>query len=346
MASKRKPPPKEQSVRVKDIKARKVDWLWKERIPKGQIVVNAGRPDGGKGLFATYVAADISNAGVKILYSPMEDSPEMVVRPRLEAAGANLANIRLWRFFLPGEFEALAEKVRQYEIGLVIIDPIDAHLNQGVTKTTSSIRKVTTPMQKLCEVTGVTFLINDHVIKKVSPHMHPIAAIGGASSGLPAACRMAFLFGKDPNDSDRMILAPAKHNIRSEPKALEFEQDTTELDMIGEIPLLNLQGECDFDAIKLVARTDKGSAKRGRPAAQRADAQLWLAGLLFTNGPMKRKAVLEDVKHVDGLSERTVRRAAEELPVVSSGSSAGGGVTWALPQTLFDHMTKEAKRNG
>jgi len=332
-------------ILVKDIKARKVEWLWQDRIPVGQIVVVGGRPDGGKGLFVAHACADISKRGGKVLYSAAEDSPEQVIRPRLEAAGANLSNIRLWQFYLPGQFEEMAAYVLEYDVCLTILDPLSAHLNQGVVKTTDSIRKVTTPMQKLADRTGCAFVITDHVVKNVRANSHPLSAIGGASSGLPAAARMAFLFGKDPGDGDRMILAPVKHNLRSEPPALEFEQDTTEVPIAGDQPLLINQGECEFDPMKLVVRERGGKRGRGRPAEKRADANEWLTGHLGIHGPIARKTVLEDAKQA-GMSERTVKRAAEDMQIVSTGKGAGGGVKWDLPDRLKQHIRKEAKRRG
>jgi hypothetical protein len=333
----------DEPILVKDIKAKKVKWFWQERIPVGQIVIVAGKPDMGKGIFVSHVAADVSRRGGKVLWSAAEDSPEQVIRPRLEASGADLSNIRLWTFFLPGQFEEMAAYVGQYDVCMVVIDPISAHLNQGVTKTTDSIRKVTNPMQKLADRTGCAFVLIDHVVKKVSPNAHPLMAIGGASSGLPSAARMAYVFGKDPGDSDRMILCPVKHNLRSKPKALEYEQDVTEVPLAGTTPYLLPRGECDFDPMKLLVRDRQGKG-RGRPAQKRAGAQEWLVGHLLIYGPVKRKTVLEDAKHKGGMSEATIRRAAEDIDVVTGGPGGAGGVTWDLPEEFRDHLEKQAKR--
>src|SRR4051794_33090119 len=113
-----------------EVKAESVEWLWRERIPKGMLTVVAGKPDQGKGLFAAHVASVVSNGidengypdvtkpGVKVLYSAIEDAHGLMTKPRLEAAGANLKNIKLWRFQVPSMMDVLMEHVRAHNIGL------------------------------------------------------------------------------------------------------------------------------------------------------------------------------------------------------------------------------------
>ena len=38
------------AVVAKDVKAKKVEWYWRGRLPKGMLTLIAGRPDQGKGL--------------------------------------------------------------------------------------------------------------------------------------------------------------------------------------------------------------------------------------------------------------------------------------------------------
>ena len=56
-------------IRLDRVRARKVAFLWRDRIPKGMITVVAGRPDQGKGLFGAHVAAEASQR-TRVLYRP------------------------------------------------------------------------------------------------------------------------------------------------------------------------------------------------------------------------------------------------------------------------------------
>lgn len=118
-----------EAIIASDIEAKPVEWLWQDRIPKGMITVVAGKPDQGKGLFGTHVAAELTKQGQNVLVSAMEDDPAMMTRPRLEAAGADLDRVLLWRFILPDQMEDLTRRVIEHDIKLVVIDPLAAHLD-------------------------------------------------------------------------------------------------------------------------------------------------------------------------------------------------------------------------
>jgi hypothetical protein len=210
-------------IRADRVKAEKVSWLWRERIPYGMLSVVAGRPDQGKGLFAAHVAAEASRKGIRVLYSAAEDSHGLMTRPRLEAAEAKLENIHLARFTLPRDFTWLTEQVVKHRTRLIIIDPLASHLGGGVSRHSDNIRTVTGPLAALAERTNCAVIIVEHALKKVGAGSHPLNAIGGSGSGLPAAARIAYLFGADPDDPDRRILAVAKCNIREKPEAIAFE---------------------------------------------------------------------------------------------------------------------------
>jgi hypothetical protein len=161
-------------------------------------------------------------------------------------------------------------------------------------------------MTKLAENTGVSYLIVEHALKRISPKAHPLTAMAGGSSGLPAATRMGFVYGIDPNDADRRILACVKHNVRSKPKPLAFEMDADELELddgkITEIPSLVVRGEMEgFDAMRL------------------ANAP----------GPVLAKDVVEDGLH-HKFSKRTLRRAADDMAVVRTPPGGGPKCTWEL----------------
>jgi len=327
------------AIVAKDVKARKVEWLWQERIPKGFISIVAGRPDQGKGLFAAHVAADVTNMGGNVLYSAIEDDHGLMTRPRLEAAGADLSRVLLWRFELPRQFDEMAKNVIDHDIRLVVMDPFNAHL-VGVSRHSDSIRKVTNPLSELAETTNCSILVVEHALKRVSKKAHPLSGIGGNSSGLPAASRAAFIFGVNPDDSEKRMLCTAKLNLRSKPPALEFESDTEEVGLIGEIPYLVLQGETEFDAIKLLA--DGGEpGKVGRPPDKRAAAAEWLSTYLFAAHkckPVKAGTVLEDAKQ-NGMTNKTTRRAADDMGVIRTPPGGGPKCVWELPDDVKKKMS-------
>lgn len=323
--------------RASDVAPKKVHWLWEKRIPEGDITVIAGRPDQGKGLLAAHVAAQVSRRGDKVLYSAVEDDDGRMTRPRLEAAGANLDNVLLWRFALPTQMDELVSHVIDNGIKLVVMDPFAAHLH-GVSRYADSIRKVTTPIAELAQVTGAAFLVIEHALKRITENADPLTAISGGGSGMVAASRAAFLFGTDPKDDDYRVLCSVKSNYGEKPKALRFETDTDELDVVGEIPSLVRKDEVDFSASRLLKTGEPG--KGGRKPDKRADAAEWLAKYLHAAGKkVKVQDVKEDAKQ-HGITSKTLVRAAADM-VVKDPPGGGRGCTWKLDPDLEDYMAEQ-----
>lgn len=331
-----------RQVKAEDVEPKKVVWLWRDRIPVGMMTVVAGKPDQGKGLVCAHMAADISRKGGHVLYSAAEDDHGMMTRPRLEAAGANLSNITLWRFGLPSQINELVDAVVKNDVDMLVIDPFNAHLTGGVSRFSDSIRRVTQPLSELAEATGVSVVITEHALKKVAKDAHPLAAIGGNSSGLPAACRMGYIFGVDPDDDDRRVMCNVKHNICQERPALAFQVDTEVLDIVGEIPSLVVEGETSFDARRLLVVT--GDGKPGRKPDKRADAAEWLAShMAVTLGgqPVPAGQIMEDAKQV-AMAAKTVRRAADDMGIIRNPPGGGRNCTWDLPPDLKKAMGVQA----
>jgi hypothetical protein len=323
-----------------DVEAKPVEWLWRERIPKGFISVIAGRPDQGKGLFGAHVAAEVTARGQNVLYSAVEDDHGLMTRPRLEAAGAVLNRVLLWRFTLPVQFDELTAHVTDSDIKLVVMDPFTAHL-AGVSRHSDSIRKVTTPLSQLAEDTGCAILVVEHALKRVPKNSDPLSAIGGNSSGLPAASRVAFLFGRDPDDADRRVLATIKCNISERPKALSFETDTESIGLVGEIPFLMNKGEVEIDPKRLLGDgTDEN--KVGRRPEKRAAASEWLATRMMAKGgkPIPAKDILADAKDAK-ITGKTIRRAADDMGITRNPPHGGPGCTWELPSDLKKALKKQ-----
>jgi hypothetical protein len=318
---------------AEDVKAKKIEWLWQNRIPKGFISVIAGRPDQGKGLFGAHVAAEVTQEGKNVLYSAVEDDHGLMTRPRLEAAGADLNRVLLWRFVLPEQFAELRAHVEDNSIALVVMDPFTAHL-AGVSRHSDSIRKVTSPLSELAEDTGCAILVVEHALKRVPKKADPLTAIGGNSSGLPAASRVAFFFGRDPDDSDRRVIATIKCNISERPKPLSFEVDTVKVGLVGDVPLLLNKGEIEFDVHRMLAG-DVEEGKVGRKPEKRAAAAEWLATRMMAKGgaPIAAKEILGDAKNV-GITGKTIRRAADDMGIVRNPPQGGPACTWDLPADL------------
>lgn len=335
-----------QVVTADEVEPESVDWLWQDRIPRSMLSFIAGRPDQGKGLVCARIAADVTKAGGNVLYCAHEDMHGLMTRPRLEAAGAVLKRVHLWKFRLPLQFEELRARVIERKIDLIVMDPLASCLTSGVSRHNDSIRLVTDPLSELIEKTGTAVIVVDHVNKRVAKGAEPMAAVGGSGSGFPAACRMGFLVGTDPDNEENKVLANIKSNVRQKAPAIFFEVDEVELDGLEDsIPTLVQDYEGPMDAIRLVS-SQRETGKVGRPADKRAQAAEWLTNYLADAGePVKASAIYEDaLQH--GMTRRTLRRAAQDMGVEKIGQ--GPGLMWDLPDEIKELLAEasDSAENG
>jgi hypothetical protein len=348
-------------TKAADVKLEPPVWMWADRIAEKQMHYVAGRADVGKGLLASTIAAHVStgrepgsNKVVRkprnVLYAAKEDDYGSMTAPRLRAAGADMNRVLLTRYNLVTQMGELAKVVHDKDIGLIVIDPLAAFLGHGVSRYNDSIRKVTEPLFELLEKTHSAALVIDHVTKGIKQGQDPQSAVAGSSSGFGSACRMGFLYGVDPDDPDRRLMACVKHNITDDRLAVSFEIDTVEVEHDGvemEVPKLLFQADNEFiEAIRLVAGKKAGDAKPGRPADKSSEACEWLTNYLFhsyskTEGypeyPPKGTQVMADAQ-LKGMAERTLRRAADQMKIVKSGRG-GHNVTWKLPDEILEMLT-------
>lgn len=338
------------SRRVKDIEPRAVRWLWRDRIPQGMLSVVAGKPSAGKSLFTLAMAAELSEEH-DILVAASEDPAHEVVRPRLEAVGADLHRVHIAnRFWLPSGLDYIAAQVKEHDVRLVVIDPIADHLDLGVNRRTDSIRKVTEPLAALAESTGAAVVLVEHALKGVSKNADPLSAIAGGSSGLVAAARVAYIGGIDPNDNERVILCNVKP-LGPRAKPLAFAIDTVEFTgsdgRLGSTGALVFEGELDgFEVMSLLAKPSHDKA--GRPPTVREEAAEFIARYLLAaeDHSAPSKDLLEDGKR-HGHTEKTMRRAAADSLGISTATKhmwedASRVWWWRLPDSIAAAMSDEA----
>ncbi|HOJ20972.1 MAG TPA: AAA family ATPase [Armatimonadota bacterium] len=139
--------------RLADVQPEAVMWLWPGWLPRGKLALLDGDPGLGKSLITLDLAARVSRgasmpdgagggepAGVVILTA--EDDLSDTVRPRLDAAGADVSKIAALaavRRRTEGgaevletptlmDLEALRQAIASVSAALVIIDPLMAYL--------------------------------------------------------------------------------------------------------------------------------------------------------------------------------------------------------------------------
>lgn len=202
-------PPAQPSRRYRlrplsSFKPKPITYLLPGRIPFGAITIVAGRPGTGKSQLTLALAAQLSKARVATIFLGAEDGLADTVRPRVMAAEGDADYVHIFDMEegmaqLPTDVPFIAEAVRETGAGLVIIDPVQAHLAPEVNaQVDSSLRRATAPLAQMAQDTGVAVIFVTHLRK--STEGSALDRIGG-SGGLAGASRSALLFGKD-KDAD------------------------------------------------------------------------------------------------------------------------------------------------
>lgn len=334
-------------VRLSEVEPERVKWLWPSRIPCGRMTILDGDPGLGKSSLTMDVAARVSMgsampdgsggsrgpAGVVLLSA--EDGLANTIRPRLDAARADVDRVAALRYVVERDHEGEPQKrlptvqdvtelertLREMDAALLVVDPLVAYLGSGVNAhRDQDVRAGLADLADLAERTGVAVLAVRHLNK--SGGGNPLYR-GGGSIGLIAAARSGLLVAPDPDDpdSDRRVLASTKCNLAKKPPALAFR-------VVPENGTLRIswEGESDHDASTLLEREDREDRTAREEAAHVLREEL-------SEGPRP----VSELRHVAeslGVTWRTVRRAADSIDVQKErvgGVGADGRWIWSLP---------------
>ncbi|HKB06631.1 MAG TPA: AAA family ATPase, partial [Gemmataceae bacterium] len=190
-----------------------LDWLWPGYVPRGKLVILDGDPEMGKSLLTIDLIARLSRGGQLPDGSPLsrahtsvlisaEDGRADTIRPRAEAAGADLSRLILPRFGgrvprFPEEIAGLEELIVDRGVDLVVLDPLMAFLPPSVAANLDQcVRLALSPLSQLAFWTGCTILLIRHLTKKWWTRA---LLRGQGSVGIAAAVRAGLLVGPHPD---------------------------------------------------------------------------------------------------------------------------------------------------
>ncbi|MDT3441771.1 AAA family ATPase [Pseudofrankia sp. BMG5.37] len=347
-------------VTLSDVEPESVEWLWDGFFPKGMLSVIDGDPGSGKSTFTLDLAARVSTGATMpdgsggrrqpadVLLINVEDPVAQVIRPRLDAAGANVSRVHILSMVpdeesgerpisLKNDVELIERVIRKRGVGLVIIDPLMAFLESAGRRIDShkdqDMRPILSRMSKLAEETGATFVVIRHMPKNSSGGKAIYA--GGGSIGIIGAARAGYIIGRDPGDPDIRVMACAKINVGPEPTAMAYRLVSDPDKSVGRVDWI---GPWHLTADELVAGP-KSQSKGDR-------AEEWLTAYLGDQPDgASSKQVKEDAKKA-GISEMTLKRAAQNLGVkMEKKKEFPSGTVWKLSnpfETASDEDFAEA----
>jgi hypothetical protein len=267
-----------------------------------------------------------------------EDDPKDALRPRLEAAGADLKRVHIPRpdeppFVFPTSANDLKTRIRAFNIKLVVIDPIESYLEGSIdANMNQDVRTALGALQKVGSQTGAAIVLVRHLNKdaKTAKAIYR----GSGSIAFTAASRASFLVAEKVGEPGVSVLAPIRISYNPPPPSLAFK-------IVGHRVLGDEEGEpadsqrveflgpVDMTANDLLRPTDE--TKRGPEPVKLETAKDFLRSALANGDEHHLKILINDAK-TRGVEYRTLSRAADAIGVEkrAEGFGASRKSLWSM----------------
>jgi hypothetical protein len=332
---------------LSQVREQRVSWLWPDRIPLGRLTVLDGDPGLGKSTVMLDLAARLTTGRpmpdgsstsfglpAHVLLLSAEDEIADTIRPRLEAAGANLDRVIALPYLptregeyplrIPADTALIARMASSVRARLIVIDPLVAYLAPEVSLASNqAIRLALLPLALIAALQEVAVVLVRHLNK--SNARNPLYR-GGGSIGLIGSARAALLVAPDPDDPSgaRRILATTKSNLGPSPPSLAYRL----VEAPNGAATLLWEAASEHTAASLLAH----SAQRQDGGA--LDEARSIVRAILADGPVAAHLVRKQARQA-GLGPSILWRAKAALGVRSRKLGQPGqseqGWTWELP---------------
>ena len=339
------------------------NWLMPGWLPEGELVILGGDGGAGKTLIAMDWVAALSNGGTRrgtfsdgteapsgcALIWSCEDDKNRVLKPRLEAAGANHRNIffvgdviefsSCRRFDFQRDLPGLIKNIEDLgNVKILVIDTVMEVVSGGG----NNAKKVRQDLLRLVDIAHryqITIIGIAHLIKD-SKQGDPVKNLAGsqAFSNLARHVLIAMkvtLPVHEETGPSVGVLTCAKSNVGQSGGGLIYEIHPTVVEAndgrsIDTARLIWHRHEISASAADI--RRWANSEKDEMAASPRSRAQEFLLQLL-NDGPISARGAY-DLAEEAGITRKVLRGAFDKLNVVSTRLSDDRGVwyAWSLPK--------------
>lgn len=234
-------------MKMSEVEETVVQWLWYPFIPFGKVTLIQGNPGKGKTWLAMAIAAYCTNGKelpnalpiepFNVLYQTAEDGIADTIKPRLAKCGADMTRVR----FINEEEKQLSmtddrieKAIRQNNVRLMIMDPIQAYLGANVDMNRANeIRPLFRHLSTIAERTGCAIVLIGH-LNKSSGSQSDYRSLG--SIDIAAAVRSILFVEKveKEKEQDVRVVYQQKDSLAKKENPVAFSLGEEGLKWLGE----------------------------------------------------------------------------------------------------------------
>lgn len=354
------PAPREETFDISeftDIKMRPIEWLWYPIAPVGMVGTVLGEPGIGKTFLLSDLAARVSSgrplpayrkptdqvAHGWVIYITSEGVPDQILKPRLYAAGADMANITLIKGIMTkqGDYDLLdirrhlvplVERIKQdkRKCVLAIIDPIASFVSSKTNLNDSAqTRHALDAVARFAENANLAVLVAIH------PNKDETLKIMSRSSGsvqISAAVKTAWVIADPKEDDPKNMRYFAPYKITAVPfnknETLPFFLESADFQNDGKIiEMANLRWStgivnCDIEHIISPRANEAGMNQTAKACALLKDA--------LKNGARYSEELFA-LAETMSINRDPLYRAKAKLAITASPEHFSGKWKWIPP---------------
>lgn len=327
-----------------DVESMDVEWLFEGRIPRGILTTFVGLPGSGKSTLCQFLASKVSTGnGMKlegeglgkgeewsrrepgeVIMFVFEDDAGSVVRPRLEAMGADLERIQICEGSRRGEdergidlmrdFDLIATGVERRKPALVIIDPVNSAWASGKDQNDDvQSREVLAPYKRLAAQSNCAIILVTHTNKRTD--VSDAQDVASGARAIVGLARCVYLVGswKDDQGVRENFMLDMKVNIRGPKAALRFSIDSDDPD--SPRSWVTVKGLADLDAQSFMReKRVKDQASRAQGETRVAEAiELVIEVLKDAEGALLSTDLVDRLVNEKGVAKKTTEEALKSL---------------------------------